>query len=396
MMKKRADIPLFIILSCLSFIWGCSNSPAPDNVPAQMRSIYDTASQLYGYLWSPEKFAAKENHQKILALLEKLSTNFHRVEELTPVERFEPGFRVTFLTYQGMLKDIRARFADGDKDYANWALRGLTSNCISCHSRYEAPVDFIGSTPQIEANSLEARLARAEFLLASRQFDEARAAFIEIAKDSVAEAETGPQTLEALKLWLLIEARIKGRSEAAAKVLSDFRAEYAVPSEIEETIQFWEKDLRKTGTEESRAAALDEAERLLQPVVSSPRISNDEHHLVTTLRATSILHNLLELPANKDTKRRATFLLAVAYQHVPINSLEIFRELYLEQCIREFPYTKEAQRAYEIYAEYLKVLSSGSSGLHLDQEDIRRLKVLRRLAYGDSELMIRDDSLMVQ
>src|SRR5690606_2331569 len=99
--------------------------------------------------------------------------------------------------------------------------------------------------------------------------------------------------------------------------------------------------------------------------------------------ATSILHSFLQT-AEGDARRQAFFLLALGYQKIPIPSFELFQEMYLEQCIREFPGTVEAKKAYSLLEELIEFESTGSGGLNLDPQDTEKLRELRSLAHGSA------------
>ena len=55
-----------------------------------------------------------------------------------------------------------------------------------------------------------------------------------------------------------------------------------------------------------------------------------------------------------------------------------------------FPNTPEAQKAFVMYQEYIEFMNSGSGGVHLEREDMERLRELRHLAFGKPELVIPD------
>ena len=123
-----------------------------------------------------------------------------------------------------------------------------------------------------------------------------------------------------------------------------------------------------------------EASELLDEVKSNSSIESDELTLVQTLRATTLLHGYLEGDRTSAERQTPTYLLALAYSHLPISVFDGFRELYLEQCIREFPGTTEAQAALKIYKQNLEIENSGSGGLHLDDESKAKLDELTKLA----------------
>ncbi|MBL7661465.1 hypothetical protein JNK13_01815 [bacterium] len=376
---------------------------APTTLQGEMRDVYAVARKLYPYVWSPDAFLDQKNTAKISALLEQLSNDFHKVEIAAPLTMFEPGFRVTLQTHREMIKDIRDSFAKGDKEYANWKLRGLTANCVACHSRYEVPVDFVGKLPVQLGQDFEAQMAQAEFLFATRQFDQASESLITLAVGEAKAVETSHHALQAIKLWLVIQVRVKNTYTSAAEKLTQFLLAAQLTSDDRKLVERWIVDLNNFAGISARGANLERARTLLKPVAGQQLLTIDEENLIKTLYASSLLHQELLIdravkasagklqPGNADlrSRRQATYLLALAYFHLPIKTFDAFRELYLEQTIREFPHTREAERAFLMYQSYLEFQYSGSAGLNLDAKSQRRLQELRNLAFGNpSEVMI--------
>ena len=374
------------IIAALAFFPGCHRQPDP-TLGTEMRHAYSATSELYGYVWNPDQFLDPKYEKKISRLIAQLSGDFHRIESKAPIEMFEPGFTVTLASQQQLLADIGKRFNQGSKEYAQWRLQSVSQNCIACHSRFNAPVDFLGSSPQpVHGDgSFEAQSAMAKYLFATRQFDQAATKLFTLAR-SVGKLESGRnRAFQSLQLWLAIEVRVKSRYAKAASELSKIRGELNLSDDQSEAVGSWVNELKELDAQQKTAGDLTRAQILLQPVMENESIKDDNFHLVSTLRASSILHTLLLAKDSPSNQRAATFLLAVSYTHLPIPAFEGFPLLYLEQCIRAYPESSEAQKAFNFYEDILKSESTGSAGLQLDREDQRKLNELRHLAYGSSE-----------
>ena len=375
---KAQKIFLAITLAALGL--GCKAHPQPTSIKLEMLDAYQTSAELYRYVWAPSRFKKPEAHDKLLALLDRLASDFHRIEKVSPALLAEPGFKIALQTNQEMLKDIRDRFASGNKDYANWRLRGLTSNCLACHSRHEVKTDFLGELPTSPDESFEDKLAAGEFLFATRQFDKASNSLLALAHSISGTSSGSALAMRALKLWLVIEVRVKDRFSSSAKSLDDLMKTGELSVTDLDTLRRWSEELKKLAKEPSSKNAVQDASRLLDEVKDNSSIESDEQNLVQTLRATTLLHGYLEGDRTSAERQTPTYLLALAYSHLPISVFDGFRELYLEQCIREFPGTAEAQAALKIYKQNLEIENSGSGGLHLDDESKAKLDELTKLA----------------
>ena len=213
---NRALICITALLLSLMFT-GCS-SPAPGDVRGDMRDAYGAARKLFYYVWAaPDGFSHDNHHEEIKQLLERLASDFHKVETSAGPLTNDPGFRVALYTNQRLLADAKERFVSEKKDYSLWRLRTLTNNCIGCHSRYAVPADFVGNAPPVAGESFESKFARAQFLLATRQFEAAGTEFFSLAEsDKVSDADA----FRALQLWLVSEVRVKTRGAAASREAS--------------------------------------------------------------------------------------------------------------------------------------------------------------------------------
>ena len=370
----------FAAVSTFLGLSSCSKSPNP-TITQEMRDTYQVVSQLYGYVWDDAMFDAPSSERKISKMLERLSENFHRIEENAPSGLLEPGFNTTVLVQEAYLRDIRSRFDAGSKDYAKWRLRSLSQNCIACHSRYSAPIDFIGVAPPVGSHSIEAELAAAQFLFATRQFDDASDRLLSLA-GKYSQVESGSaDAFRALQLWLAIEVRVKNRYAHGADVLEPLLAKSKFSEDDARSIRIWIADLRRLERIAATAPVdVGTAELLLAPLQEGDSISADNAHLPSTLRASAILHQLLIGKPTMAGLEKPTYLLALAYTHMQIQAFEGFDELYLEQCIRSFPGTPEAAQAYALYAGVVELRSSGSGGIHLDDAQVQKLEQLKGLA----------------
>ena len=376
-------------------IEACSPTPWNASEPTirrEMLDAYQAADELFTYVWTPEMFRNSRNEKKIEQLIDRLIVDFHNIEQRAPIEAFEPGFRIALTVQHNTLDDVRKRFSEGQKEYANWRLRGLSRNCIACHSRFNSPRNLLGSPPRVRDKSVDGRIAAAEFLVASRQFDAGSEELYELASDLLLTEGGLYEAFEALKLWLVVEVRVKNRGQYSAERLESLLESKYLPQEKAEVLRAWASDLGRLnrGAKDPDQATVIRARQLLVPVFREEAIPEKEKHLVSTLKASAYLHDILRTGLSIEEKRKASYLLAVAYDSMPIQSFDVFAPMYLEQCIREFPQTKEAQLSYQRLKTRTELDSTGSGGLHLDRGQQERLKKLRGSAYGARSSLLSD------
>ena len=92
-------------------------------------------------------------------------------------------------------------------------------------------------------------------------------------------------------------------------------------------------------------------------------------------------HHVLRGHPPVETRREAMLLLALCYNHLPIDSLDVYRSRYLEEVILEFPGSTEAKKAFAVYKEY-KMLIHGvaDDAADLPASERERLESLRQVA----------------
>lgn len=396
-------LSLVVAVSLLVALQSCRRSnPQPESsVRAGMQDVYSATTELFRLVWSPGALENPTNSPRVMKLLDRLAKDFHNIERDAPVQYFEPGFRLALQLNQELIRDARGRFAEGDRDYAQWRLRSLTSNCVACHSRYQIATDFLGDVPRSEDPSFEARFATAQFLVASRQFDEGTKELMVLARTMFSSPSGGLAGISALKEWLVVQVRVKQHFAEAATELSAILKGDNLSEENRELIGAWVGDLSSLS---SRVVPAQRVLKEARGLMSFTRGDDgtfifDEKNLVKSLRTTALMHEFLQgaqvQTANASVRRTATYLLALAYAHMPIRSLDAFPELYLEQCVREYPDTKEAMQCFLLYQDVVEERNTGSAGVFMDAETQQKLRELRTLAFGNQPRVL-DDSIAVE
>jgi hypothetical protein len=97
-----------------------------------------------------------------------------------------------------------------------------------------------------------------------------------------------------------------------------------------------------------------------------------------------MVHDALETGSlSAEERRKGLYMLGLAYSNLSLFFTEGWGDMYLEQCIEEFPNTHEAKLAYSAYRRNIFDEFTGSSGTHLPDEIRLHLEDLRKKAYGE-------------
>ena len=104
---------------------------------------------------------------------------------------------------------------------------------------------------------------------------------------------------------------------------------------------------------------------------------------VALLRGTALVQQQLDQGAVPQGKRaHALYLLGFAYLQMPLFFAETWAEMYLEQCISEFPGSKDAKQSFILYRNHVLDDYTGTAGTDVPDDVKLRLEELRKKAYG--------------
>lgn len=360
----------------------CIHSALADEVGTQaeakavMHKVYENFSKLQPYLAEEEQFLSSENNDAILDLVKNLNRSFHTVENFSGKLKQDPSLEITLGVTKDLLNDALNRFAEGKKLYARWKLQAAAQHCIVCHTRHEVPTDF---NPSNDALGALSPFARGEFYLATRQFENAKTIFRGVARTS----NNQDERMEALRRILLILVRVSPNPEAALNELQEINASVKLSSFEKSEVLSWEEGLKSWASEKTkRPESIKSAEMLIQEGLNAPRIIDGAPGVIELLRATRMLHSILE--KSQDTNRKhALYLLGLSYRRLSQYTIPELAPLFLELCIREFPGTDDAKRSYRILHEIRVMEFSGISGGEIPSDVQSELKELRSLATGE-------------
>ncbi len=370
---------LALLVSSLNLSVAQAESPTTDSVPIRIRmdQIAQSFRELERFLPSQERFSDSANEATISSALAKLSTSFYEVLQTSAHGHVkDPGFQVTLRVVSEMIDDAKNRFKEGKKGYALWRLRTTASHCVTCHTRYEVPTPLAS---QLAPEELADDFSKGEFYLATRQFEEAAKYFLKSARVP----PPGRTRLDALRKWLVIQTRVWAEPARALDELRNFTSQYKLNSLELETVSQWSNSLSSWKNEKVvEVDALRKAESLIRQGLGSNDLLYGNVGAVELLRATALLHKMLEDESSKTRRGHALYLLGLTYSRLPLFFLDELPELLLEQAIREIPGSEDARLAYKLYTEVVSLGFTGSAGTEIPDDIQLKFKELYNLAYG--------------
>jgi tetratricopeptide (TPR) repeat protein len=360
-------------------------APAAKKDPrAQMHVLAAEISVLQRYLLSEAAFADPKNEKAIRSSVESMRRHVGALDDKKGPFAEDPALRANAGQLARHLEGVSRTFRSGDKNFARYMLQSSLSMCVACHTAGKVKYDF--HLP--EGDGLNAPpLERANYLFATRQFDKGKDLYEKLVDgypENKAERTDVQKALNALAVYYV---RVKEDPKAGASYFSAIAKESWASENDRQEFKAW-ADYLKAWSEEPAAklegdeGLLGEARRVLNGDDLTAIGKGTGAEYVRRLRASALLHRVLESPGTKSTtKGEALLLLGQVYQRLNHHLFFRFGEMYLKACVREYKGEKVAQDCYRALERSIQEGYTGSSGTKIPADERAELDALKKLAF---------------
>lgn len=359
------------------------NAP-PQSWSAKMAELTETLTELLPLISSRARFDDEANFKKIETQTENLRSLAHSLKT-DSAPSADPSLQVVSRLFDEDISRALQSLRHGNREYARAVLRDTTSYCIQCHTQSNNGPDFPRLNLAINTDALSP-LDRAEFFAATRQFEPAIETYEQVLNDQ-ALAESHPYAWEqAARNALAIVVRVKRDPQAAAELLKIIARNRAKPKPMEDILTAWKHSVREWQNERTPPPANEKdklalAEKLIGNAQYRQDFPLDHAQDVAYFRAASLLSEILSSTNEPNQLRtRALYLAGVAAEATRDMNFWTLHETYYERCIRQAPHTKQALQCYNRLNDSIVLGYSGSGGVNIPAEVMRRLESLRTQA----------------
>jgi hypothetical protein len=350
-------------------------SPRPE-----MQLILQDLRALEIYLASETEFMRERNEREIGATLNKLNEHLKTLET-RKVFKDDPSLKTNLAMITQHMEETARTFKE-NKQFARYMLQSSLQMCISCHTRNGNGVElFLNS--DVKDNGT---MGFGDYLLATRQFTKARNFFENKIKDYPGNKLLPADLRLALFNLAILYTRVQEEPKRAVTVLTEFSKRDDVPVYLKSDLSTWIDDFRNWEKVPDPKKNASEAELMS---AAKQLLKNDDLNLVTDfdrkfhvrrLRASKLLHRLLETPGKSPLKGEALYLLGLLYHRLQNNLFFRFDEMYFRTCIMDYQKTKIAHDCYTALERTLLDGYTGSSGTALPRDVEADLAHLKKLA----------------
>lgn len=371
-----------LIVAAVVLFPNLGTSPAQDTetspTQARMRGVFITLTTAYKLSLDSAAYEDPNNRMQIMSSLQALVANSSELERHGA--ELDRSFDHLKRSLARDAMEALQRFQQGEYVGSRWMLNKITENCVTCHSKLPAgdAADITGDFMRGANMRALDPFARAELLIATRQFDRALETYEGVFSDLDADPRmiliTGvPENY--LRLCLVV----RRDTERPTRELSKLAARKDTPNDLRTLIRGWLRSLGRVNLDIEPGAELEVSRELIERARAALRFPADRSRQVEFIEAVVLLHRYLSAGEVGDAEAAtALYLLGVAESYVSRSYWISETEHLLEAAIRTAPTSPVARDAYSFLEEYL-VSGRTSKARELPEDIDERLKELRVL-----------------
>ena len=305
----------------------------------EMGGLFATISDLLPLVLNKAAFEDKKNMKVIAEDMNRLSSLSHKMTE--SAKRFADSDPSIPYIADRFAEDIRfaiEMWNTGDREVSRKLLRNATDYCISCHTRTGKGMHFSDVIQSSQFRSMPA-LSKAEYLAATRQFEDALKQYEHVLVDKpLAKMDPGAWDL-AVRKMLAITVRVQKDPSLTLEMISRIQDNPdSMPPNLRGDIAEWRVAAKQWTAEKPQPAMTDEqkfaqAEQLIaeadQWVKQAPGSALIQH-----MRASAILHELLGHVRGGDHYQKMLYAAARSSEYLRDLNMWTLQDTYYEGCIR--------------------------------------------------------------
>jgi soluble cytochrome b562 len=237
----------------------------------------------------------------------------------------------------------------GQLEAARFSLSNIGNYCVSCHSRADrGSVNF--PLPWATNLSKLSSLQKANFYLANRQYELAHQETEKIIQDSVLMVQDPNGWMLLIQKDLSVILRVQNDLPRAEKLVATALKNRKLLDYMKYDIQAWSETLKAWKLEDIQKAKGSKNITFVTKLITkakTPKYAVGQAGLILYLRASAILHELMEV--SKDKSNYGLVLYYAGISAEALKNIDVWKlgEHYFEVCIESSPYSIVAQNCYQ-------------------------------------------------
>lgn len=369
-----------IILVFLSLILSTMSWAAPT---LQMNRAFNAITELVPFITQKEKFLEKKNEKVISENIKNIRNAFNdsKHEEMLKLDLFAPSYKMM----KENISRIDNAFSKGNKDYAHWMIKDITSQCLDCHTRLPSShsSSFQDGALQIDESKfvVSYNLGLAQMIV--RKYPEAEATFTKVIDEKFLKNDFRDLD-KPFKQMLLIESKVMRNPTQMIIFLKFYQAKKNFPEAEKKNVgqwlarlEAWKNNPVLKSKLENEKAVEGFIQKTLTPLFKKDVYVGD--YDVDLLISSGLLSNFLfEHPESK-LAPEIVFWIGRVEKYLKRENYFGSGDLFLKECIQRYPKNPIAKKCFIEYQESVEFEFSGSSGVHIPDDVKAELQKLKSL-----------------
>lgn len=375
------------IVSTLAIAISCSHNDKIEigvdeeikETKAIMDGVYDSFKQVIPFMYMNEK-----NGQKTLSnkkSKEKLLNNLNDIQDYfadaSHVEFFQkPGFRPSLEVVHNHLKDSINSIETDNFGFAQKKLKALTGICISCHTQLTGTVgdNFTKNVGKFKIKDFDTKLSYANYLYLMRNFSEAKDVYNQVIDESIKKNDRKSQ-LEALRRLISIPTKVEFSFKEADSLIDSTYAKVGISVEAKELLESWKVQLQKW--KDFSSENYKDLDKFVNKYLS--KLDTAKNQDISYLVSLGHISIMLAKNNLKSKTPQALYHMAISEKALSETYFYSLSDLYLKDCIVQWPTSKYAKLCYNQYEKNLEYGYTGSLGTDIPEAELQELRRLKSL-----------------
>ncbi|SMF71167.1 hypothetical protein [Pseudobacteriovorax antillogorgiicola] len=346
----------------------------------EMTAFYSSIANILPLYLNPFRFYEAKNRPVVEKHLKSLHD--HSVQVKSLLAKSDEEHRVLSVSLEESAALALKSYQRGNRGQTSYFMGEILDTCLSCHTSRESEKDSpFNIARNVNMEALDP-FGRAKLLTVSRQFDEAMKEYEDlILKRNLILSDI--IHFDPFLNYLVIGVRVKPDLNRVLKTLEQANKR-PVPTSVKADIKVWIKSIQDIKGNKSlkQGDLLAQAQRLMDAGKNLMEYPRDQSGSIYYLEASRRLKDFINLKGTKaKDKATAYFLMGKAEMVLGRPFLGLEARRYFATTIDLAPKSNIAQQAFRLYEESVMFGYTGSSGLHLPEDEAERLEALRKKAY---------------
>lgn len=350
-MKKQKILG---ILSLWMFV-GCNSFQEKTSATAgaswynTMHRLSANHSALTPIVSDPKEFYDPKNLPLLKEKTKEMMLGAVEMTKNSEAPNADPLIAFTADRFSKDMQNINEMLNSGQLQAAHYSLSQVGNYCISCHTRADRgnknfPLPW--ATNLSNLNTAQKIL----YDLANRQYETAHKETEKIIDDQVALAQDPNAWMAVIQKDLAVLIRVQDDLNRAQKMISKILNNKNLPAYMQYDVKNWQQSLKEWQNENKKSkdatTNLAFVKKLLDQARSTT-YSQGQAGLMIYLRASGILHELLESSRNAPTYSSALYFAGITAEALKTVDVWQLGEHYFEVCIENSPNTVISQKCYQ-------------------------------------------------